>query len=253
MHRKYLLLIFLILICTFNLYAEEQQGFFPIPSINFDVEATDNPDEIGLGLQIIFLLTILTLSPSILIMTTCFTRIIIVLSFVRRAIATQSIPSNQVMIGLALFITFYVMAPVWTQIYDDAVSPYIEREITQPEAFERAIIPAREFMISQTRKKDLAMFVKYARGAKPQNIDEVPTHVVVPAFVLSELKTAFQMGILVFLPFLIVDIVVASLLMSMGMMMLPPIMISMPFKLIVFVMADGWNLIIDSLVKSFRF
>ncbi|PLX19589.1 MAG: flagellar biosynthetic protein FliP [Candidatus Muiribacterium halophilum] len=199
-----------------------------------------------------FLLTILALSPSILIMTTCFMRVAIVLSFARRALATQQIPSNQVIIGLALFITFYIMAPVWTQINDTALQPYIDREITQPEAISRAVVPIRKFMLAQTRKKDLALFVKYATGEKPRNIDEIPTHVVIPGFILSELKTAFQMGILIFLPFLIVDIVVASVLMSMGMMMLPPIMISMPFKLIIFVMADGWHLIIGSLVKSFR-
>ncbi|MFA5479981.1 MAG: flagellar type III secretion system pore protein FliP [Candidatus Muiribacteriota bacterium] len=251
MFRRILLISFILIVCNIHIFADEA-NFFPIPKLNFEVEATDNPEEISLGLQIVFLLTILTLSPSILIMVTCFTRVTIVLSFIRRAIATQSVPSNQVIIGLALFITFYIMAPVWTQINDTALQPYIEREINQTEAISRAIGPIREFMISQTRKKDLALFVKHARGIKPTNMDEVPTHVIIPAFIVSELKTSFQMGILIFLPFLIIDIVVSSILMSMGMMMLPPIMISMPFKLIIFVMADGWNLIIDSLVKSFN-
>ena len=251
MNTKKIIIISLLLLCLIVPYAEEQ-NFFPIPKINFDVQPTDNPEEISLGLQIMFLLTILALSPSILIMTTCFMRVAIVLSFARRALATQQIPSNQVIIGLALFITFYIMAPVWTQINDNALQPYIDREITQPEAISRAVVPLRKFMLAQTRRKDLALFVKYATGEKPHNVDEIPTHVVIPGFIMSELKTAFQMGILVFLPFLIVDIVVASVLMSMGMMMLPPIMISMPFKLIIFVMADGWHLIIGSLVKSFR-
>jgi len=248
---KKFIVIFLLLFCFFIPFAEEQ-NFFPIPKINFDVQATDNPEEISLGLQIMFLLTILALSPSILIMTTCFMRVAIVLSFARRALATQQIPSNQVIIGLALFITFYIMAPVWTQMNDEALQPYIDREITQPEAISRAVVPLRKFMLAQTRRKDLALFVKYATGEKPKNVDDIPTHVVIPGFILSELKTAFQMGILIFLPFLVVDIVVASVLMSMGMMMLPPIMISMPFKLIIFVMADGWHLIIGSLVESFR-
>ncbi|MCK9476173.1 MAG: flagellar type III secretion system pore protein FliP [Candidatus Muirbacterium halophilum] len=252
MNFKKTLFILIILFIGFNTFAEDNPNFFPIPKLNFDVQATDNPEEISLGLQIVFLLTILALAPSILIMTTCFTRVVIVLSFVRRAIATQSIPSNQIVIGLAIFVTFYIMAPVWTEMNDTAIQPYIVREITQPEAIDRAIIPLRKFMIAQTRNKDLAMFVKYARGIKPKNIDEVPTHVIIPAFIVSELKTSFQMGILLFLPFLIVDITVASILMSMGMMMLPPVMISLPFKLIIFVMADGWNLVIDSLVRSFR-
>ncbi len=251
MNQKKIIIISFLLFFIFTSFAVDK-NFFPIPKINFDVQATDNPEEISLGLQIMFLLTILALSPSILIMTTCFMRVAIVLSFARRALATQQIPSNQVIIGLALFITFYIMAPVWTQINDTALQPYIDREITQPEAISRAVVPIRKFMLAQTRKKDLALFVKYATGEKPRNIDEIPTHVVIPGFILSELKTAFQMGILIFLPFLIVDIVVASVLMSMGMMMLPPIMISMPFKLIIFVMADGWHLIIGSLVKSFR-
>jgi len=250
-NQKKIIIISFLLFFIFTSFAVDK-NFFPIPKINFDVQATDNPEEISLGLQIMFLLTILALSPSILIMTTCFMRVAIVLSFARRALATQQIPSNQVIIGLALFITFYIMAPVWTQINDTALQPYIDREITQPEAISRAVVPIRKFMLAQTRKKDLALFVKYATGEKPRNIDEIPTHVVIPGFILSELKTAFQMGILIFLPFLIVDIVVASVLMSMGMMMLPPIMISMPFKLIIFVMADGWHLIIGSLVKSFR-
>ena len=204
-----------------------------------------------MGLQIVFLLTILTLAPSLLIMVTSFTRTVIVLSLVRNAIGVPQLPPNQVLIGLSLFLSFFVMAPTWNKINQDALQPYLAGDMTQSVAIERAIVPVREFMLKQTREKDLSLFVSMSKIERPKTADDIPTYVLIPSFVISELKTAFQMGFLVFVPFLIIDIVVSSVLMSMGMMMLPPVMISLPFKLLLFVMVDGWHLIVKSLVESF--
>lgn len=227
-------------------------AIIPVPKISVELMDSTDPDDISSGLKIMVLLTILSLAPSIMIMMTSFTRIVIVLSFVRRAIATQSLPSNQIIVSLAILLTIYVMTPVWKSTYEDALVPYFDKKISQEEAIEKGLFPIREFMFHQTYEKDLELFVKLARNLKPQKKDEVPTHVLIPAFITSELKTSFQMGILIFVPFLVVDIVVASVLMSMGMIMLPPVMISMPFKLLLFVMADGWTLIIKSVVTSFK-
>jgi flagellar biosynthetic protein FliP len=184
-------------------------------------------------------------------MLTSFTRIAIVFSLLRQAMGTNQLPPNQVVIGLALFLTFYVMAPVWQQVNQDALQPLIAKQIDQQQAFNKALGPIRTFMISQTREKDLALLVNIAKIARPANIGDVPTTVLIPAFIISELKTAFQIGFMLYVPFLIIDMVVASVLLSMGMMMLPPIMVSLPFKLMIFVLADGWHLIVGSLVKSF--
>jgi flagellar biosynthetic protein FliP len=230
---------------------ERQDTPFPIPAISIQVDPSRERGQIGTGLQILILLTILSLAPSILIMLTSFTRILIVLSFVRRAIGTQQEPSNQIIIGLALFITFFTMSPVVDQIYQNSVKPYIDRDIDYVVAYNRGIEPIRAFMFKHTRKTDLALFAGMEGGKKPTTKDDFSTIALIPSFITSELRTAFQMGVVIYLPFLVIDMVVASLLMSMGMIMLPPVMISLPFKILLFVLADGWNLVIKSLVVSF--
>jgi len=222
----------------------------PIPGVNIAVGQSSSPEQVATTLQIVILLTILTLAPSILIMTTSFTRIVIVLAFIRQALGTQQSPPNQVLIGLALFLTFFVMEPVWSDMYSNAFQPYMDKRITQAQALETAGRPLKAFMQRFVREKDLALFVRISRIERPNNIQDVPFHVLVPAYVTSELKTAFQIGFILYVPFLVVDLVVASVLMAMGMMMLPPIMISLPIKLMLFVLVDGWNLIIGSLVEG---
>lgn len=211
----------------------------------------DNPQVVSSGLQILLLLTVLSLAPALLVMVTGFTRIVIVLSFVRNALAVPQLPPNQIIIGMSLFLTFFVMVPTWNQVNEQALQPYLKGEIDQKIAYERGIMPIREFLFRQTRERDLALFVELADLPRPKDRDDIPTYVLIPAFTISELKTAFQMGIIVFIPFLIIDMVVSSALMSMGMMMLPPSLISLPFKLLLFVMVDGWHLIVRSLVMSF--
>ena len=206
----------------------------------------------GTSLQLLMLMTVLSLAPAILMLMTSFTRIIIVLSFVRNALGTQQLPPNQVMVGLALFLTFFVMAPTWTQINTTAVQPYMNNQITQTEALAKAEEPLRTFMFRQTREKDLELFVGLSKMERPKTYRDVPTHVLIPAFVISELKTAFQMGFAIFIPFIVIDMIVSSTLMSIGMMMLPPMMISLPFKLLLFVLVDGWHLVVESLVTSFK-
>jgi flagellar biosynthetic protein FliP len=205
----------------------------------------------SMSIQSLLLLTALSFLPAILLMMTGFTRIVIVLSLLRTALGTQSAPPNQVIVGLALFLTFFVMAPVADKIYSDAYLPLAENKITFPEALERASVPLRGFMIKQTREADLTLFTKIAKQPKPASADQVPMRVLIPAFVTSELKTAFQIGFIVFIPFLIIDMVVASVLMSMGMMMMSPVIVALPFKIMLFVLVDGWNLLIGSLVQSF--
>jgi flagellar biosynthetic protein FliP len=202
-------------------------------------------------LQIFLLMTVLSLAPAILIMVTSFTRIVIVLSLLRRALGTMQMPPNQVMIGLALFLTFFIMAPVWQKINLSALQPYLDKRITNQQALQNAASPLRDFMFKQTREKDLALFVDIAKIQRPKNITDIPITVLIPSFIISEVKTAFQIGLLLYVPFLIIDMVVASVLLSMGMMMLPPVMVSLPFKLMLFVLADGWYLLVGSLVKGF--
>ena len=202
-------------------------------------------------LQIFLLMTVLSLAPAILIMVTSFTRIVIVLSLLRRALGTMQMPPNQVMIGLALFLTFFIMAPVWQKINESALRPYLDKKISTQQAMQNAVVPLRDFMFKQTREKDLALFVDIAKLPRPKNAVGIPTSVLIPSFIISEVKTAFQIGLLLYVPFLIIDMVVASVLLSMGMMMLPPIMVSLPFKLMLFVLADGWYLLVGSLVKGF--
>ena len=232
--------------------AGAQAGGIPVPNVSVGVGQSNSPQDVSTGLQILFLLTILTLAPSLLIMVTSFTRTVIVLSLIRNAIGVPQLPPNQVLVGLSLFLSFFVMAPTWNQINTQALQPYLAGDMTQSQAVDKAIVPVREFMFKQTREKDLALFVSRAKIDRPRTADDIPTYVLVPSFVISELKTAFQMGFLVFVPFLIIDIVVSSTLMSMGMLMLPPVMISLPFKLLLFVMLDGWTRIVHGLVLSYR-
>ncbi len=212
-----------------------------------------NDVNLSTGLQVLFLLTALSLAPAFLLLMTSFTRIVIVLSLVRTALAMQQTPPTQVVIGIALFLTFFVMTPTWQAVNSDAVQPYMAGDINYKVAVEKGLVPIRDFMFKQTREKDLMLMVQMARMEKPDNETDVPTHVLMPAFIISELNTAFRMGFLLFIPFIVIDMVIASILMSMGMMMLPPVMISLPFKILLFVMADGWALIVKSLVAGFNY
>lgn len=223
-----------------------------IPGIKLGLETTGQTGDLSTSLQILLVLTILSLAPALLILMTSFTRIVVVLGFLRQALATQQMPPNQVIIGLALFLTFFTMAPTFNQINKNALQPYFSGKITQQEALAKSTDQMREFMLKQTREKDLALFIKLNQLEKPKTYRDVPTYVVIPAFVISELKTAFEMGFLLFIPFIVIDMIVASALMSMGMMMLPPMMISLPFKLLLFILVDGWDLVVQSLILSFR-
>jgi len=222
-----------------------------LPTVSVGMGKVSKPADVAVVLQIFFLMTVISLAPSLLMMTTSFTRIVVVLSFLRSALGTQQAPSNQIVIGLSLFLTFFIMAPVWQQVNTQALQPYKAQTISQEEALKRGVAPVRKFMLSQVREKDLALFLSLSKLPRPRNVDDIPTLTLIPAYVVSELKTAFQIGFLVYIPFLVLDMVVASVLMSMGMMMLPPVMISLPFKILLFVLVDGWGLIIGSLVKSF--
>ncbi|WML43714.1 flagellar type III secretion system pore protein FliP [Neobacillus sp. PS3-40] len=209
------------------------------------------PENVSTSVKLLLLLTVLSIAPSILILMTCFTRIVIVLSFVRTALATQQMPPNQVIVGLSLFLTFFIMAPTFHEVNQKALTPLFNEKITLEQAYDRASEPFKDFMSAQTRQKDLALFLDYAKVDKPKSIKDIPLTALVPAFAISEIKTAFQIGFMIFIPFLVIDMVVASILMSMGMMMLPPVMISLPFKILLFVMVDGWYLVVKSLLESF--
>jgi flagellar biosynthetic protein FliP len=222
-----------------------------LPTLTVGVGQTTDPAQMSTALQILLVLTVLTMAPAILLMTTAFIRLVVVLSFVRQAMGTQQMPPNQIIIGLALFLTFFIMAPVFGQIHEQALKPYLNKEIGQEAALEQAVKPMREFMFSQTKEKELGLLIEISGDKVPENRDDVPTMTLIPAFMLSELKRAFQIGFMVYIPFLVIDMVVASVLMSMGMMMLPPIIISLPFKLLLFVLVDGWSLVVGSLVQSF--
>lgn len=210
------------------------------------------PERLSTSLTLLLLLTLLSLAPALVIMVTSFTRLVVVFSFLRHALGTQQMPPNQVLIALSLFLTFFIMAPVWQKIQAEAVKPYVNQELTGEEAINRGLEPLKTFMVKQTREKDLALFLSIAHSSRPKNIQETPIAAVVPAFMISELRTAFEIGFLLYLPFLIIDLVVASVLLSMGMMMLPPVMISLVFKVLLFVLVDGWNLLVASLVRSFH-
>ncbi len=243
--KRILLVAVLLLLCP---VAAQAQG---MPSITFGVTEADSPQEVATALRILFVFTVLSVAPAILLMTTSFTRIVIVLGFVRNAMGTQQAPPNQVILGLALFLTFFIMAPAFDRINDTALQPYMKKQINQEQALQLAVAPLREFMLSQTAEKDIGLLLEISGRENPQSSDELPTMTLIPAFMLSELKRAFQMGFMIYIPFLVIDMVVASILMSMGMMMLPPVIISLPFKLLLFVLVDGWNLVVASMVKSF--
>ena len=250
MTRKLLIILFVLtttLILSGTVFSAEAVS---LPSIQLGMDDVEDPEKVSSALQILFLLTILTLAPSILILTTSFARIIIVLSFLRQAMGTQQTPPTQILIGLGLFLTLFVMGPTWTEINDKALQPYLNEEISQTDALKQAEMPLKTFMLRQTREKDLSLFVDIS-GAKPTSNEEIDIRSLIPAFIISELKTAFQIGFLIYIPFLILDMVVASILLSMGMMMLPPVLISLPFKLMLFVMVDGWYLTVGSLMRSF--
>ncbi|HBG22657.1 MAG: flagellar type III secretion system pore protein FliP [Syntrophaceticus sp.] len=249
MNRKKSVFLITVLLATFlglifTGYAHAQ------PTLS-DLGFGENPEDVSLALQILIALTVLSLAPSILVMLTSFVRIIVVFSFLRSALSIQQMPPNQVLIGLALFLTVFIMAPTFQDVNEQGIQPYIDGEIKQSEAFEQGMKPLRQFMFKQTREEDLALFVSLSEAPKPENRTEIPDYTLIPAFTISELKTAFQIGFVLFIPFLIIDMVVASILMSMGMLMLPPMMISLPFKILLFIMVDGWGLLVRSLVLSF--
>ncbi len=244
--------VFILLILFFigNIYA--MAASIPNPSININLGATNNPPQVANSVKLLVILTVLALAPSILIMMTSFTRIIVVLAILRQGLGTQQMPPNQILIGIALFLTFFIMTPQINSIYNNAYKPLENNKIGLEDAYYRASKPLKKFMLQQTRQKDLALFLRVSKSKNPKNREDLSMGVIIPAFIISELKTAFEMGFMIYIPFLIIDMVVASVLMSMGMMMLPPIMISLPFKLLLFVLADGWNLVVMSLFKSFK-
>lgn len=241
---RFLLVLFLSSLALFS--AE-----VTIPTVNLSLSAPNNPQQLVTTLNIVIVLTILALAPTIIFVMTSFLRLVVVFSFLRTALGTQTMPPNTILVTLALILTFFIMEPVATKSYNEGVKPYIAEQIGYEEAFEKSVKPFKDFMLKNTREKDLALFYRIRNLENPKTIDDVPLTVLVPAFMISELKTAFEIGFLLFLPFLVIDMVVSSVLMAMGMMMLPPVMISMPFKLLIFVLVDGWNLLIQNLVKSF--
>lgn len=254
-------LLFILFVVVFVIspdlsFAQEINGP-QIPNISFQINGSDNPRELSNSIELIVIFTILTLLPSILIMMTSFTRIVVILSFLKNAMGTQQTIPTQILVGLALFITFFIMAPVGSEIYKESLKPYYENEISQAEAIEKGIEPLREFMMKQTREQDIKLFMDMSKDEVLQEKEtiepeDIPNVVLIPAFIISELKTGFQVGFLLFLPFIVIDMVVASTLMSMGMMMLPPMMISLPFKILLFILVDGWSLVIRSIVTGFN-
>ncbi|MBM4165829.1 MAG: flagellar type III secretion system pore protein FliP [Ignavibacteria bacterium] len=248
--RKLWLIVFLLFAAGTFVFAQDKQ--LPFPKIGIEVGKSTKPEEVAVTLQILFLMTILSLAPALMILTTCFTRIIIVLHFIKQAIGVQQVPPSQVLVGLAIFLTFFIMGPTWNEVNNKGLQPYLKEEITLDEAYIKGVEPIREYMFKHTREEDLELFTKMANVEKPSSRKDVPTHVLIPAFALNELRIGFQIGFVLFIPFIIIDLVITSILMSMGMMMLPPVIISLPFKLLLFVMVDGWHLVIDSLMRSFQ-
>lgn len=247
-----LVLLTIIASLVFLLWRPDFAGAQTLPKISIGVEKSDNPADLSTTLQIVLVLTVLSLAPSIVITMTAFTRIIVVLSFLKHAMGTQQMPPSQLMIALALILTFFIMSPVFTTAYEQGIKPYTDGTIDRTLAIQKTMAPLREFMLRQTREKDLALFVDLAGIPKPATPADVPLRALVPGFMISELRVGFQIGFVLFIPFLIIDMVVASVLMSMGMLMLPPIMVAMPFKILLFVLVDGWYLVVQSLVTSFH-
>jgi len=242
-----LISMFLIMLSTVAVNAQAS-----MPTLSINLGSANSPQEFSKGLQILIWMTVLTLAPGIFVMATAFTRIVIVLSLTRQAIGTASLPPSQIIVGLAMILTFFVMAPTFNEINNQAFQPYMNNKITQQAALKKGVEPLRKFMFKQTEESDLALFVQLSKIKKPRVTADVPTYVLLPSFIISELKTAFKIGFMIFIPFLVIDIVVSSILVSMGMLFLPPVTISMPFKIILFVLIDGWHLIAQSLVMGFQ-
>lgn len=252
MMEKRPILLGSLLFFSLLLIAQETLAAPLVPNLSVNVGEATNPQDVATSLQVLALLTILSLVPSILVMTTSFVRIVVVIGFLRNAMSTQNVPPNQVVLALSLFLTFYIMQPYWSEANQQGIQPYLAGQITQEQAIDNTLAPLREFMFRQTRESDLALFVNLSDAERPESQSDVSTATLIPAFVISELKTAFQIGFMIYIPFIVIDMIVASTLMSMGMMMLPPVMISLPFKILLFVMVDGWHLLIKSLIVSFK-
>ena len=255
--KRFFLISFLIFVFSFsgNNFAQTatgQQQTITLPNIGINIGSGDETESVSTTLELLLLLTILSLAPSIIIMTTSYLRIIIVFHFLKNALGTMQSPPNQLLAGIALFITFFIMAPTWNQVYDDAVQPYMDKQISLDSAYNAGIKPVREFMFRNVRNEDLELFLGMAKMNKPATREDLPTYILVPAYILGELRAGFVIGFFLFVPFVMMDMIVASILMSMGMMMLPPTLISMPFKILLFILVDGWDLIVSSLVRSFQ-
>ncbi len=251
MKKSFILILILFLLSAFPINAFSQQNTIPIPNVNISIQNAKNPSSVSSALEILLLISLLSLGPSLVISLTSYVRFIIVFDFLKRGLGTQQMPPAQVMAGLALFMTIFVMMPVFVQINQDALQPYLQGKIDLNGLYYKGVEPLRAFMFKVTRPVDIALFLRVSNIPKVESYKDIPTYVLIPAFMLSELKTAFNIGILIMIPFLLIDMLVSATLMAMGMIMLPPIMISLPFKIIVFVLADGWNLLIGSLIKSF--
>ncbi|GAU79861.1 flagellar type III secretion system pore protein FliP [Fusibacter sp. 3D3] len=249
---KLLVLVFLILFVLFPQFLSFGETNIGIPDINVSISSENGDVQVANSIQILLMLTVLSLAPSILMMMTCFTRVIIILGFIRRALSLQSTPPNQILVGLALFLTFYIMSPVFTDVYENAYLPMQEGTITLEEAVNVAKEPFKAFMLRQVRTKDLALFLDIADVDNVTTNEDIPMTALIPAFIISELKLSFEIGFLIFIPFIVVDMIVASTLMALGMMMLPPVMISLPIKILLFIMVDGWHLIIEKIILSVR-
>lgn len=249
--KRTVIIFFFLLVIADTAVAQQQNQTIPFPKIGIDLGTSDSPQDVSVTLQILLLMTILSLAPSLLIMTTSYLRLIIAFHFLKSALGTQQMPPGQLLAGIALFITFFIMAPTWNKVNDEALKPMMDGKITLEEAYDRGVEPIREFMFRNVRDEDLALFIGLSNLERPENREELPTYVLVPAFALSELRAGFIIGFFLFIPFVMVDMIIASILMSMGMMMLPPMLISLPFKILLFVLVDGWNLIVGSLVRSF--
>jgi flagellar biosynthesis protein FliP len=252
MTRKVIpILLLLILLGSYTNSYSQQSSKIPIPKIGIDIGSSDSPEDVSVTLQILLLMTVLTLAPSILIMTTSYLRMIIVFNFLKTALGTQQMPPNQLLAGIALFLTFFVMAPTWSKVNDNAIQPLMKGEISIDQAYDKGVEPVRQFMFKHVREEDLELFIGLSEMERPETREDLPTYVLLPAFTLSELRAGFIIGFFLFIPFLMIDMIVGSILLSMGMMMIPPMMVAMPFKILLFVLVDGWNLIIGSLIRSF--
>ncbi|MFH1194293.1 MAG: flagellar type III secretion system pore protein FliP [bacterium] len=251
MRRFFLITLLLTLLVVSNLPAQQKNPTIPLPKIGIDVGTSDSPEDVSVTIQLLLLLTVLSIAPSILIMTTSYLRIIIVFHFLRQALGTMQMPPTQLLAGVSLFITFFIMAPTFNQINDQALKPYMDGKMSMDTAYTKGVEPIRQFMFKNVRNEDLELFIGLANVERPKSREDLPTYILIPSFVLSEIRAGFIIGFFLFIPFLMIDMIVSSILMSMGMMMLPPMLVSLPFKILLFILVDGWNLIVGSLVRSF--